>query len=122
MVRRRVDRVVKSDFMAKIGARVRVLRYERGFSIRKLADVSGVSAECILQVEMGRSGFTTNTLQKLARALRVEPFDILNHDPQTNDLGWMVEAMRRDPESVRKVLEDLEGKKPRAGSSVPAQG
>lgn len=120
------QRVVKSDFMAKVGARLRVLRFERGFTIRKLAEVSECSADTILQVELGRTGITTTTLQRLALALRVQPFDILNHDTQTDDVGWMVEMMRRDPESVQRVLGELRGKRgsvgARAGSSVPVGG
>ena len=110
--------VVKSEFMAKIGARIRVLRLERGFTIRKLAAEAECSADCIVQIEMGRTGFTTRTLQKLAKGLHVKPFDILNHDTQTNDLGWLLEAMRRDPESARRIVEGITSTKSR--SSVPA--
>lgn len=112
-------RVVKSDLMAKIGARVQVLRLERGFSLRKLAQAADCSVDCIRQIEMGRSGFTTRILRRLAQGLNVEPFDILNHDTQTNDLGWVIEAIRRDPESMRRVIEGLKGKK--SHSSVPAR-
>ncbi|HRI71515.1 MAG TPA: helix-turn-helix transcriptional regulator [Polyangium sp.] len=114
------QRVVKSDFMAKIGARVLELRLERGFTLRKLADAADCSVDCIRQIEMGRSGFTTRILQNLAQGLGVKPFDILNHDTQTNDVGWLLEALRRDPESVGRVLDGFRGKKSR--SSVPAGG
>jgi hypothetical protein len=47
-------------------------------------------------------------MHKLARALHVEPFDILNCDTQTNDLGWLLETMRHDASVVRLVHEKLE--------------
>jgi transcriptional regulator with XRE-family HTH domain len=97
------ERVVISDFVAKVGARVRELRYQRGFSMRKLAELSGCSADGILQIEMGRSACTTRTLGKLAEALSVQPLDILNHDTQTDDVGWMLETMRLEPECIRVV-------------------
>lgn len=94
------ERMVISDFVANVGARVRELRYERGLSIRKLAELAGCSADGVMQIELGRTACTTKTLGKLAKALRVEPVDILNYDSQTNDLCWMVETMRRDPKCV----------------------
>lgn len=97
------DRVVISDFIAKVGARVRDLRFERGLSIRKLAKLAGCSADGVLQIELGRSAFTTKTLRKLATALGVEPVDILNCDAQADDLGWVVEMMRREPGGVGVV-------------------
>ena len=89
-------RVVVSDFVAQIGARVRVLRFERGLSIRALAELAGCSPHGIMQIELGYAAMTIGTIHKLALALHVEPFDILNHDTQTDDVGWMIEAMRLD--------------------------
>lgn len=42
----------------------------------------------------------------------------LNHDTQTNDLGWVLEALRTDPESVERRLDGFKRQKSR--SSVPA--
>jgi transcriptional regulator with XRE-family HTH domain len=101
------NRIVVSDFVAKIGARIRFLRFERGLSVRKLAELAGCSAESIQQVELGRTAMTTRTMRKLARALHVQPIDILNHDTHTDDLGWFVETMRHDASVGRFVLAKL---------------
>ena len=98
------NRIVVSDFVAKIGARIRFLRFEQGLSMRKLAELAGCSAESILQFELGRTAMTTRTMRKLARALHVQPFDILNHDTQTDDVGYVVETMRHDASVARVVL------------------
>jgi transcriptional regulator with XRE-family HTH domain len=118
-------RLVISDFVAKVGARLRVLRYERGLSIRKLAELAECCVDSIVQIEMGRSSISTTTMQKLAQALKVEPFDLLNHDTQNDDLGYVIEKMRHDPEVLRFVSASIGRKQAksgqRAGSSVPAE-
>lgn len=90
-------RVIIGDFMAHIGARIRVLRFERGLSMRALAKLSGCSQDCLVQIESGRSSITTRTMRKLAHALQVQPFDILNYDVHNDDVGYLVEKMRHDP-------------------------
>jgi transcriptional regulator with XRE-family HTH domain len=100
------DRVV-NDFAAQIAVRLRVLRFERGLSQRQLAELAGCSANSIVRFELGFTGMNARTMRKLARALRVEPFDILNHDTHTSDLGWLVEAMRTDPKLVSFMLAKL---------------
>ncbi|HRI68986.1 MAG TPA: hypothetical protein PK156_32370, partial [Polyangium sp.] len=39
----------------------------------------------------------------VARALRLQPFDLLNYDTQLDDLGYLIEMMRRDPKVLRLV-------------------
>jgi len=95
-----------SDFLARIGARLRFLRSEKGLSIKQLAELTECSAESIEQFEAGRLPIATKTISLLAQALHVRPFDILNHDHDTNDLGWLIEAVRRD----QNVLHFLKAK------------
>lgn len=101
-------RIVESDFVAQIGTRVRFLRFERGLSMRELAEMAGCSASCIMHFELGRRAVTTRILRKLAHALNVQPFDILNHDTQTDDVGWFVETMRHDASVLPFVRAKLE--------------
>ena len=90
------DKIVVSDFIAQIGARIRFLRLERGLPLWKLAKLAQSSADSIMHIELGRSAINLKTIDKLARALNVQPFDLLNHDTQTSDVGWLVETMRHD--------------------------
>ena len=101
-------RIVVSDFVAQIGARVRFLRFERGLSMRALAELAGCSPDGLMQIELGRHPMTTKTICKLAHGLHVQPLDLLNCDTQTNDLGWLLETMRHDASVVRLVREKLE--------------
>ena len=108
------NRIVVSDFVAQIAARLRFLRFERGLSQRELAQMAGCSAQSIVQFESGRTAMNARTMRKLALALRVEPFDILNHDTQSSDLGWLLEAMRTDANVLSFVRAKL-------ASSCPAR-
>ena len=62
----------------------------------------------IVRFELGYTAMNARTMHKLARALDVQPLDILNYDTQTNDLGWLLETMRHDASVVRLVLAKLE--------------
>lgn len=96
------------DFAACVGARIRFLRMERGLTGRKLAELAKCSASNIPLIELGRSSIQMNNLRKIARALQVEPFDLLNHDPESDDIGYIIEKMRHDPATRRLVKAQLE--------------
>lgn len=54
-----------------VGARLRVLRSERGLSIRLLAERSDLSVNTLSLIENGRTSPSVGTLQQVARALQV---------------------------------------------------
>jgi transcriptional regulator with XRE-family HTH domain len=54
-----------------IGKRLRMLRQERGFSIRELARKCGLSANALSTIERGMSSPTVNTLYLITEALGV---------------------------------------------------
>lgn len=96
------------DFAACVGVRIRFLRMERGLTGRTLAELAKCSASNIPLIELGRSSIQLNNLRKIARALRVEPFDLLNHNPENNDIGYIIEKMRQDPATRKLVKAQLE--------------
>jgi transcriptional regulator with XRE-family HTH domain len=68
-----------------IGTRIRQLRNQKNFSLRALAQATGLSHSFICDVEHGRCNPSIETLQVLARALGVKPeffFSnvVANHD------------------------------------------
>ena len=97
------------EFVAHVGSRIQSLRLERGLSVRRLAEIAECSASTICCIELGRSSMVVSTLLKIARALQVEPFDLLNHDPENDDMGYIIEQMRQDPATHKLVKEQLEG-------------
>ncbi|MDP9486597.1 MAG: helix-turn-helix domain-containing protein [Actinomycetota bacterium] len=58
--------------------KLKELRGARGLSVRGLAREAGVSTETVYSVEHGRRQPNLKTLGKLARALQVDPKDLLD--------------------------------------------
>lgn len=54
-----------------VAHRIRALRESRGFSLRALAEASGVSPATLSQIEQGQTSPSVATLEKLAHGLRV---------------------------------------------------
>lgn len=65
-----------ADLAPVVGKNLKRLRTERGLSLEKLAQSSGVSRAMLGQVELGQSAPTINVLWKMAKALDV-PFSAL---------------------------------------------
>jgi transcriptional regulator with XRE-family HTH domain len=70
------DPVEPADLAPVVGKNLKRLRTERGLSLERLAQSSGVSRAMLGQVELGQSAPTINVLWKMARALDV-PFSAL---------------------------------------------
>ena len=107
--------------MSQIGVRIRFLRLETGLSLRSLAQKANCSTTAIMHIELGRSAISCKLLRNIARGLDVQPFDLLNVDTQNNDLGFVIEKMRQDPETRAKVNARLAGWEARLRSSNNAQ-
>ncbi len=58
--------------------KIKELREARGLSVRGLAREAGVSTETVYSIEHGRRQPNLKTLGKLARALQVDPKDLLD--------------------------------------------
>jgi transcriptional regulator with XRE-family HTH domain len=65
-----------ADLAPVVGRNLRRLRTERGLSLEKMAQASGVSRAMLGQIELGQSAPTINVLWKIARAVDV-PFSAL---------------------------------------------
>ena len=61
----------EEDLSAVVGHNLRLLRSRRGYSLERLAQISGVSRAMLGQIELGRSAPTINLLWKVARALEI---------------------------------------------------
>lgn len=67
---------------ADVGGRLRRARLARGMSLRRLAEVVGVSPSLVSQVETGRAKPSVNTLYALATELGVSLDSLLFRDTQ----------------------------------------
>ena len=64
--------------------RLQELRRRRVMSISDLSEVSGVHRNTIHRIEQGKPAYTT-TIRKLAKALEVEPGELVKHERQGED-------------------------------------
>ena len=64
--------------------RLQELRRRRVMSISDLSEVSGVHRNTIHRIEQGKPAYTT-TIRKLAKALEVEPGDLVEPGRQGED-------------------------------------
>lgn len=59
-------------------------------------------------IESGLTSIHARTLHKIAQALQVRPFDLLNHSPENDDIGYIAEKLRNDPAALAKVKTRVE--------------
>ena len=64
--------------------RLQELRRRRVMSISDLSEVSGVHRNTIHRIEQGKPAYTT-TIRKLAKALEVEPGELVEPEGQGDD-------------------------------------
>ena len=64
-------------FLRAVGRRIRVLRYQRELTQEELAEATGISRSFISLIEHGGRGANLTRLFVLARALGVEPWELL---------------------------------------------
>jgi XRE family aerobic/anaerobic benzoate catabolism transcriptional regulator len=65
------------DVLELVGQHVRQARVERQWTIRELAERSGVSVRFLVQLESGRGNISVKRLADLAHAFKLSPADLL---------------------------------------------
>jgi len=68
-----------------IGQTLRALRLNRGYSLRKLGKLAGISHSFISDIEHGRSNPSIPTIDKLTEALGVRPDVLWSGEVSNND-------------------------------------
>lgn len=80
-------------------------RKHRGYNQEELAEIVGVTASSISQLETGKQGFTDTTLIALAAALNCTPGDLLMRNPLDHDAPWSIwDTVKKAPEDRRKAI------------------
>ena len=93
----------EDSLVVRVGMRIRKLRMEQGTSLRNFGKLAGVHPFHVMAIELGQLAATTKTLRSIANALGVAPLDLLNHGAKNDDMGHIVELMRKQPEYVQKI-------------------
>lgn len=91
-----------------IGNLIKQFRTSKGYSVNKLANLSGISQSYLRDVELGKKNPTVETLSYVCDALNISLADFFNaycnQEPSTNSL--LLEIYRLSPYE-RKLLETL---------------
>src|SRR5918996_5352137 len=74
------------DLLTSLGRRARARRLSRGWTLREVAERSGVSARFLVQLEAGRGNISVRRLSDVARALETTPASLLAPDAPTRPI------------------------------------
>jgi len=91
------------SLVVRVGIRIRKLRTEQGRSLRNFGKLAGVHPFHVMAIELGQLAANTKTLRSIAKGLGVAPLDLLNHGAENDDMGHLVELMRKQPDYVQKI-------------------
>jgi transcriptional regulator with XRE-family HTH domain len=92
-----------------VGQRLRILREERGISMRALARRSGLSANALSMIERGLTSPSVSTLNKLATALEVPITAFFRQEPVREQIVFRKSSERSRIPFLRGLLEGLGG-------------
>lgn len=99
-------RTVPHPFVAKVGARVRLLRDERNMSLADVANASGISKGHLSSIEHGLVGMTLGTVERIAKALELSPMYVYAF-PEDDEIAKIAELSRRLPPSYLEKLQQM---------------
>lgn len=60
---------IRPEVVVLLGKRIRAVRQDRGLSVARLAEISGVSRRMLTQIELGQANPSLATVDKIATAL-----------------------------------------------------
>ena len=99
----------KESANVDVGLRLRILREERGVSMRALARRSGLSANALSMIERGITSPSVTTLNKLSTALEIPITAFFRHEPPRNKVVFRKASERVMAPFFRWVWESLGG-------------
>jgi|YelNatPaOPRAMG01_1025707.scaffolds.fasta_scaffold193528_2 transcriptional regulator with XRE-family HTH domain len=92
------------DILKQIGKNISKLRKAKGFTQENLDERSGINSKYISAIECGQANLTILILERIAKALEVEPYELL----LTTDDNTSIEAIRKD---IIKLLNETNKEK-----------
>lgn len=92
-----------------VGQRLRLLRDERGISMRALARRSGLSANALSMIERGLTSPSVSTLNKLSNALEVPITAFFRQEPVREQIVFRKASERTRVPFMRGLIEGLGG-------------
>ncbi len=75
---------MSKDINKKLGKRIKELRKIKGFSQEQFAEAIDIATNSLSLIETGNGFMTLATLEKMCRALNVEPYEIFKFHEDVN--------------------------------------
>ncbi|HJW57509.1 MAG TPA: helix-turn-helix transcriptional regulator [Burkholderiaceae bacterium] len=98
----------ETDYLARLGERIRNIRAQRGMTRKILARDSKVSERYLAQLEMGQGNISINLLRQVAHALATPLADLLQDEELSVEMKLLHEFLvRLDPQQLQRVWELL---------------
>lgn len=88
---------MKTEINIKLGKRIQYLRKQCGFSQERLAEAINIAPTSLSYIETGRGFMTLQTIEKLAKVLNVELYEI-----------FQFSSIKTTKESYNFILNKLE--------------
>jgi transcriptional regulator with XRE-family HTH domain len=105
----KMDPYGKEAESVDVGQRLRLMREERGISMRALARRSGLSANALSMIERGLTSPSVSTLSKLAAALEVPITAFFRQEPIREQVVFRKASERTRIPFIRGLIEGLGG-------------
>lgn len=93
-----------------VGERIKHLRENNNYTRDAFAEKVGISSKFLYEIEMGRKGFSAETLMKIAQSLSVSSdYIMLGHEAENKEADGIMEILARlSPQQLEQVREILE--------------
>ena len=100
----------------QLGARIKKLRQDKGFSQEQFAENLGIATRTLCGIEIGKNFFTADTLEKILVTLDVTPQDLfmINYlKPQEDLVNEIIQTVqsikeREKIEIIYKIIKSFE--------------
>ena len=73
----RLHVIAHSDYNERMLLRIKDVRKQRGLTQRQVAELAGMSVSYFTEIEGGKKQINASRLESIAKALRVEPADLI---------------------------------------------
>ena len=110
----KVSRITRSPFINEpangdinVGQRLRVIRAERGLSIKALAELSHLNVNTLSLIENGHTSPSVSTLQQLSQGLQVPITSFFETDHGQKKIVFQKSGTRPHAVFARGTMEDL---------------
>ena len=90
-----------------VGLKIRELRNDRGFSLRAMAELSGLNINTLSLIENGKTSPSVGTLQQLAKALTVPITAFFESEPISQHVVFTPHAKRPSTTFGNTCMENL---------------